>query len=244
MEDIILKAVLLKEITPRRPQINITRLLPKQNAYTLALDNEYKNFAFNEERAPLNKGKWRSEVFKCDWSKALDVEIGTGAGMHFAYLAHKNSARCLVGLELKYKPLIQSIRRAQAMGGINSAICRYHAFNIDLLFAKNEINNVFIHFSDPWVTPRKPKNRVVNKVILERLFEMQREGSFVEFKTDSREYFLWALDEIKQTQYQVEFQTLNLYAEGGKYLAENFPTSFEKIFVRQGIEINYIKLVK
>ena len=40
----------------QRPKINLTRTLPKQNAYTLALDNEFKDFAFNEERAPLNKG--------------------------------------------------------------------------------------------------------------------------------------------------------------------------------------------
>lgn len=228
----------------RRPQINITRLLPKQNAYTLALNNEFKSFAFDEERAPLNKGKWRSEVFKSENSKAVDVEIGTGAGMHFAHRANANLDRFLVGLELKYKPLIQSIRRAQAMGARNSAICRYHAFNIDLLFDNNEINNIFIHFPDPWVTPRKPKNRVVNRQILGWLYDMQREGSFLEFKTDSREYFLWALDEIKETKYKVEFQTLNLYKEGGKYFESNFATTFEKIFVRQGIEINYIKLLK
>ena len=232
------------ENNQRRPQINSTRLLPNQNAYTLALNNEFKSYAFDEERAPLNKNKWRSEVFKCDDAKPVDVEIGTGAGMHFAHRANKNLERNLVGLELKYKPLIQSIKRAQVLGARNTAICRYHAFNIDLLFEKNEINDVFIHFPDPWTTPRKPKNRVVNAQIMNGIYEMQRDGSFLEFKTDSREYFLWALEEIKQTKYKIEFQTLNLYSEGGKYFAENFPTTFEKIFVRQGIEINYIKLVK
>lgn len=232
------------ENNQRRPQINITRLLPNQNAYTLALNNEFKSYAFDEERAPLNKNKWRSEVFKCEDAKPVDVEIGTGAGMHFAYRANKNLERNLVGLELKYKPLIQSIKRAQVLGARNAAICRYHAFNIDLLFEKNEINDVYIHFPDPWTAPRKPKNRVVNTQILNGIYEMQREGSFLEFKTDSREYFLWALEEIKQTKYKIEFQTLNLYSEGGKYFAENFSTTFEKIFVKQGIEINYIKLVK
>lgn len=227
-----------------RPKINLTRLLPKPNAYALALDNEYKEFAFNEERAPLNKGKWRELVFKCDDKKPLDVEVGTGAGMHFAYYANKHLDRNLVGLELKYKPLIQSIRRAQVLGAKNSAICRYHAFNLDLLFGEGEINNMFIHFPDPWVTPRKPKNRVVNRNILSDIYKMQREGSFLEFKTDSREYFLWALDEIKETPYKIEFQTLNLYKDGGVYYENNFQTTFEKIFVRQGIEINYIKLVK
>lgn len=228
----------------KRPRINSTRLLPRQNAYTLAINNEYKEFAFDEERAPLNKNKWRSNVFKCEESMPMDVEVGTGAGMHFSHHANKFPNRLLVGLELKYKPLIQSIRRAQAKGLRNSAICRYHAFNIDLLFDKNEVNNIYIHFPDPWVTPRKQKNRVVNRNILKTLFEMQREGSFLEFKTDSREYFLWALEEIKESPYKIEFQTLNLYQEGGKYFEENFQTTFEKIFVRQGIEINYIKLLK
>ena len=132
----------------RRPKINLTRTLPKQNAYTLALDNEFKDFAFNEERAPLNKKKWRSEIFHCSETAFLDLEIGTGSGMHFAYHANKFPERYLVGIELKYKPLIQSIRRARAKGLKNSAICRYHAFNIDLLFAEQELNNVYIHRSE------------------------------------------------------------------------------------------------
>lgn len=228
----------------RRPKINLTRTLPRPNAYTMALDNEFKEFAFNEERAPLNKGKWRSEVFKASDDVAVDVEIGTGTGMHFAKHAAQFPERYIVGLELKYKPLIQSIRRAQLGGLRNSAICRYHAFNLDLVFEKNEINNMFIHFPDPWVTPRKPKNRVVNKNILDWIYEMQRPGSFLEFKTDSREYFLWALDEIRQTKYKIEFQTLNLYKHDNEYKNNNFQTTFEKIFIKQGIEINYIKLVK
>lgn len=235
----------MSEQNEERPQrTNLTRDLPNPNAYAVALDNEFKDFAFNEERAPMNKGKWRSEVFKCSDDKALDVEIGTGAGMYFAYQANKNLDRYLVGLELKYKPLIQSIRRAQAAGERNAAICRYHAFDVDLLFGKEEINNMYIHFPDPWVSPRKPKNRVVNRNILSLIYEMQRPHSFLEFKTDSREYFLWALDEIKETKYRIEFQTLNLYKDGGKYFIENFQTEFEKIFARKGIEINYIKLIK
>ena len=228
----------------KRPRINLTRTLPRPNVYTQALEGEFRDFAFNEERAPLNKGLWREKVFHCGVEKPMDVEIGTGAGMHFGHLAMKHPDRLFVGLELKYKPLVQTIRRAQSTGLRNSAMCRYHAFNIDLLFGEGEINNVFIHFPDPWTTPRKPKNRVVNRVILDWLYDMQRDGSFLEFKTDSREYFLWALDEIKESKYRTEFKTLNLYSENNQYFENNFSTTFEKIFVKQGIEINYIRLVK
>lgn len=230
--------------TFHRPKINLTRTLPVPNAYTTALDGEFSHIAFNEERAPLNKGKWRSDVFKADEQLPMDVEIGTGAGHHFAHYSQKNPSRLVVGLELKYKPLIQSIRRAVVGGAKNAAIARYHAFNIDELFVEGEINNVFIHFPDPWTSPKKPKNRVVNVRILDWLYKMQRPGSFIEFKTDSRVYFLWALEEIKQSKYKVVYETLNLHATDSEYKAQNFMTGFEKIFVKQGIEINYIRLLK
>lgn len=225
-----------------RPKINLTRTLPVPNAYTLALDGEYSHIAFNEERAPLNKGKWRSEVFKTSEALPMDLEIGTGAGDHFAHYARQNPDRLLVGLELKYKPLIQSIRRATKAGCKNAAIARYHAFSIDELFVGGELNNVFIHFPDPWTSPKKPKNRVVNVRILDLLYSMQRPGSYIDFKTDSRVYFLWALEEIKQSKYKVVHQTLNLHQSDFK--DQNFMTGFEKIFVKQGIEINYIRLLR
>lgn len=225
-----------------RREINITRTLPKPNLYALALDNEFSHVAFNEERAPLFKGKWRQEVFKCDVDTPVDLEIGTGNGFFFAHRAFMNPKRKLLGIEVKYKPLIQAIRRAVRAGCENAAVVRFHAFNISELFEENELNDVFIHFPDPWTTPLKPKNRIVNREHLNLLYKMQKPGSKLEFKTDSREYFLWALEEIKNTPYAVEFQTLDLHRS--ERSAQNFMTGFEKIFVKQGIEINYILLRK
>lgn len=225
-----------------RPRISITSKLPKPNAYVQALDGEYRDYAFNEERVVLNKGNWRDSIFKVPHEAPIDLEIGTGNGTHFAHYAAKNPNRCLVGFELKYKPLIQTIRRVVDVGGKNARIARYHGQNIDEVFAIGELNNVFIHFPDPWVTPKKPNKRIVSRHFLNRLFEIQRPGSFVEFKTDSRDYFLWALEEIAQTPYQQILKTLNLHQSG--LVPDNFVTTFERIFIRQDIEINYIKLQK
>jgi tRNA (guanine-N7-)-methyltransferase len=225
-----------------RPQINITSELPRQNAYTLALNNEYKHVAFDEVRVLGNQGKWRSEVFKVDDSVPMDVEVGTGNGTHFAHHVKKHPGRTLVGLELKYKPLIQTIRRALDAGCKNAAITRFHAFNIDQLFNLGEINDVYIHFPDPWTSPKKPKNRFVCQKNLDLLYDLQRPGSKIDFKTDSREYFLWALPEIKASKYKVVFETLDLHNSEMK--DENFETAFEKIFLRQGIQINFIRLIK
>lgn len=226
----------------RRPQLSSTKNIPRPNEYILALDGEYKDFAFNEERAPLNKGQWRSQVFHVADTVPVDLEIGTGNGTHFHFRSLGNPQRCIVGLELKYKPLIQTIRGCRRNGAVNAAVCRYHAMNIDLLFEKQEINDVFIHFPDPWVTPRKPNNRFVNARVLDELYELQRPGSYLNFKTDSREYFLWSMEQIRTSKYKIEFETLDLHKSA--YQEQNFMTQFEKIFTRQGIEINFVRLKK
>lgn len=227
-----------------RPRINSTKDLPVQTKYSKALDGELRKVAFSEERAPLNKGVWRKSVFEVPEEMPMDIEIGTGAGVHFAVQAARATDRAIVGIELKYKPLIQSIRRALASGAQKVAICRLHVFNIDLCFAPGEINNIYIHFPDPWTSPRKPKNRIVSEWMLNLLFELQRPGSFLEYKTDSREAFNWSLEEIAKTKYKIEFQSFDLHSETNQYRENNVQTVFEKIFIRQKIPINYIKLIR
>ncbi|MGE5085986.1 MAG: tRNA (guanine(46)-N(7))-methyltransferase TrmB [Bacillota bacterium] len=225
-----------------RRRINITTDLPHQTDYTLALNGRYSHIAFDEVRAPLNKGKWRSDVFKADANLPMDLEVGTGNGTHFAHYAQKNPQRLVVGLELKYKPLIQTIRRADNAGCKNAAVARFHAFNVAELFELGEIDNVFIHFPDPWTSPKKPKNRFVQKLNLDLLFDLQKPGSIIEFKTDSLVYFDWAMDEIRQSKYNILFETRDLHNSPIK--AENFETAFEKIFLREGIKINFVRLQK
>ena len=226
----------------RRPQISVTKNLPFPTEYVTALENECAHVAFSEERAPRNQGLWRSQVFNVTTDTPMDVEIGTGNGTHFRHHVTKNPGRCLVGLELKYKPLIQTIRSALREGCKNAAICRYHAMNIDLLFSTNEINDVYIHFPDPWVSPRKPRNRFVNRRVLGMLAQLQRPGSQIEFKTDSREYFDWAMEEIKESSYKIIYSTFDLH--NSEKSVGNVITTFERIFMRKNIPINYVLLQK
>lgn len=221
-------------------RINLTRTLPKPNQYTLALDGEFRDYAFNEERTPLNKGQWKTKFTNSQLP--IDLEVGTGAGYFFQHQTLKHPERNLVGIEIKYKPLIQTIRRALHAGAKNAVISRFHAFDLEMMFEKGEINNVFVHFPDPWTSPKKPKNRFVQLRNLDILYDLQKPGSFLEFKTDSLVYFEWALEEIKKSRYKVEFVTFDLHQS--EKVSDNFITGFEKIFINQGIKINYILLRK
>lgn len=224
---------ILEQSSPlKRRQICLTKNLPKQNQYTLALENEFSAYAFSEERAPSHKGQWREKVFSADGSTTLDLEIGTGIGKHFSHYVKSNPDRLVLGIEIKYKPLIQTIRKTLLQGSKNAAVIRYHAFNIEELFAENELDKIIIHFPDPWTSPRKPKNRVMRREMLNLFYRLQKASSVIEFKTDSLEYFEWALEEVPHSKYKLEFATRDLHQSERK--DQNFVTTFESIFLKKG----------
>ncbi len=222
--------------------IRLTKNIPKPTYYAAAIDGEFANYSFNEERAHAFRGKWREDVFKVNESVPFDLEIGTGNGFYFAHHAISYPERCLLGIEIKYKPLIQSIRRALRQGCENARIARYNANYIWELFKDNELDNVYIHFPDPWVKRSKKKNRLINAKFLLEMHKKQKENSFIEFKTDSLDYFIWAHEFFKASEYVIEDLTYDLHSS--KFASTNFVTHFEKIFIKQDIKINYLKAYK
>jgi tRNA (guanine-N7-)-methyltransferase len=225
----------------KRPNLNKTKSLKRPNNYTLALLEDYAQYAFHEEEAPKMKGIWRKSMGLKE-TTPLDLEIGLGNGLHFAHYASNNPNRAIVGVELKYKPLIQSIRRALKAGAKNARAIRYHAFNLDLVFEPEEIQDVFVYFPDPWTSPRKPDNRILNPRMMALLYSLQRSQSTLFFKTDSKEAFEWCLNKFENSQYKISFVTRDLHQS--KKAQTNFVTQFESIFLRKGLPIYYLEAKK
>ncbi len=221
-------------------RVSKTASIPFPNEYILALQGEYASWTFDEERAPLQKGHWRDRVFAVSKETPLDLEIGTGNGLHFAHRAVDHPNRCLLGIELKYKPLIQSIRRVRRVGMENARMARYNAYLVSQLFEPGELNDVFIFFPDPWEKLRQHKHRLIQDAFLMQLFEVQRPGSHLIFKTDSRDYFEWALERFKRSPYRIAGHTFDLHTS--EFASTNFVTQFESIFMRQGLKIGYALL--
>jgi tRNA (guanine-N7-)-methyltransferase len=221
--------------------ISRTRDIKRPNEYILALNGEFSEWTFDEERAPECKGKWR-EILKISADAPVDVELGTGNGYHFAHQAVSHPERGLVGFELKYKPLIQSIRRAVRGGAVHARAVRYNAAMITDIFAQQEVDNIFIHFPDPWEKLRSHKHRMIQDEFLKRLHFVQKPGGRIEFKTDSREYFDWAMERFERSPYKIAGHSYDLH--NSEFASRNFMTHFEKLFTRQGLPTHFAELLK
>ncbi|NJL24294.1 MAG: tRNA (guanine-N7)-methyltransferase [Calothrix sp. SM1_5_4] len=218
-------------------RVSRTDTIPVPNEYILALQGEYAPWSYDEQRAPRFRGRWREDAFAAGPETPLDLEIGTGNGLHFAHHAIQHPGRCVLGLELKYKPLIQSIRRCRRAGQDNARMARYNAYLLPELFAEGELDDVFIFFPDPWEKSRQHKHRLIQDEFLEKLFKIQRPGSRLIFKTDSPGYFDWALERFLRGPYKVTAYTHDLHKS--VHATSNFVTQFESIFIRQGLSIGW-----
>jgi len=227
-------------------KIGLTKNIKSPNKYIQALSKDYKDWIFNEEQAPLYKGKW-SLVFSQKAKQKnlkIDLEIGIGTGIHFSQLCLKNPDRCFIGIELKYKPLIQSIRRARKNKLKNMKGLRYNAKAIEDLFEKEEIDNVYLHFPDPWLKKKsQKKHQLIQADFCKKLYDIQKNSSFLEFKTDSLKYFKASLKYFKQAGYKVETINKDLYLNKNLALTHEM-SQFELIFFKKQEPIKYALLTK
>lgn len=235
-----LKNVDIPEDNGLKFRLTPTQDIPNPNEYVKLLCGEYRDYAFDENRVTAFKGRWRQQVFANN--QPLDVEIGTGNGFHFAHYAEKNPHRNVVGLEVKFKPLIQAIRRALRAGAQNARIARFNASHLYQIFEKQEVDNLIIHHPDPWPKPRHWKHRLIQDEFLEQIYELQKPGGIVEFKTDSRDYFDWTMQKLRQSKYRILQSTTDLH--NSALSDQNFQTHFENLFANKGVKINLVRFTK
>lgn len=226
-------------------QIPLTKNIRFPNSYIQALYTEYKDWAFDESTAPRLKGKWKQKAFNKP-NTPLHLEIGPGNGKHLARLCLQQPEDCFLSIELKYKPLIQSLRRVRRNNSSNGKMIRYNARLIEDLFDPEELNNVYIHFPDPWLKKKKQKkHQLIQTEFCKSLYSRQKPGSFLEFKTDSEDYFRQSVRLLKQAGYKLNRHSLHLYEKErpNRELMSRL-SQFELLFFQKQIPIKYALLAK
>ena len=227
-------------VLPSQLQINKTKHIKFPNKYIQSLYNDFKEWAFDEESASHWRGQWRKSVFQTSKDSLLHLEIGPGTGNHFSQLCFNHPKEYFVAIELKYKPLIQTIIKTRTLDCYNGRMIRHNAKLLDCLFKKKELNNIYIHFPDPWPKTKHKKNRLITNDFVQKLKSVQKSNSLLEFKTDSRNYFLKSVAIFNNFGYEQIKYSENLY-ENQKINKKKLETlsQFELIFFQKQLPIYY-----
>lgn len=179
------------------------------------------------------KGKWKQEIFESE--KPLYIEIGMGKGRFIMELAKQNPDINFVGIEKYSSVLLRAIQKMESMETPleNLVFIRMDAENINDVFDEEEVDRIYLNFSDPWPKDRHAKRRLPSRQFLERYDHILKKDGVVEFKTDNKDLFMFALEEAPIANWNVIEKTYDLHNDE-KMNEGNIMTEYEERFSSMG----------
>ena len=182
------------------------------------------------------KGAWKQQMFHND--HPIVLELGCGKGEYTIALAECFPEKNYIGIDIKGARLWKGAKYAteHAMG--NVAFIRTRIEFIESLFAANEIDEIWLTFSDP--QERKPRKRLTHPRFLDSYRRMLAPGGIIHLKTDSRLLHRFTLETARCNGLTVLENDDDIYGSGRADDLLSIQTFYEKNFLAQGIPITYL----
>ena len=175
-------------------------------------------------------GTW-SQVFGN--SNPVHIEIGMGKGRFITTLASMNPDINYVGIEKYSSVLLRAVEKQDELCLPNLRFIRMDAENITSVFGKEEVDRIYLNFSDPWPKDRHAKRRLTSRQFFARYNEILKSTGRVEFKTDNRPLFDFSVEEVNEAGWKLSVCTYDLHNDE-KLMEGNVMTEYEERFSSQG----------
>jgi len=216
----------------------------KDKLRRFAAIKEFKNVFEPIMNQPSDlKGKWRSEVFKN--SNPIVLELGCGKGEYSVGLGKQHPEKNFIGVDLKGNRIYIGAKEALELNLENVVFLRSRIDFITNFFAENEVDEIWLTFSDP--QPKKPNKRLSSPPFINRYRQILKKGGIVHMKTDSDLLFEYTQEQIEEQKYECLEFTRDLYESLPENLDEetkaifHIKTHYEKLFTSRGHVIKYCK---
>jgi len=207
-----------------------------------------------EERVVLQpkayKGRW-SEAFGND--KPIHVELGMGKGRFISLMSLRHPEWNFIGIDM-YDELIRkgsekadetreawSAENGGAQPPNNLRLALGNIEGIEEMFAPNEIERIYLNFSDPWPKTRHANRRLTHANFLTKYREILNEDGEIHFKTDSRSLFEFSLNQFAEMELMMRNISLDLHGQGSP--PNNVMTEYEMKFSGLGDPIHRVEVI-
>lgn len=177
-----------------------------------------------------HKGNWR-EVFGNEGP--IRIEVGMGKGQFIYQLAQNNPQVNYIGIEKYSSVLLRALQKMEKESLPNLFFIRMDAEEIAEVFGKEEIDRIYLNFSDPWPKDRHAKRRLPSGEFLKRYDLFLKKDGVLEFKTDNRDLFDFALGELEGAGWKAVQVTFDLHHDP-EMSEGNIMTEYEEKFSALG----------
>lgn len=194
------------------------------------------------EQVPFDmKGHWREEYFHND--NPIVLELGCGKGEYTVELARLYPNVNFIGVDIKGSRMWTGATQALNDGLENVAFLRTNIEIIDRFFAPDEVQEIWLTFSDPQM--KNPRKRLTSTFFMERYRRFIVDGGIIHLKTDSNFLFTYTTYMVEKNNLPLLFRTEDLYhtdnidEQTQKILSIH--TYYENQWIARGLNIRYMK---
>ena len=105
---------------------------------------------------------------------------------------------------------------------------------------KNDVDRIYLNFSDPWPKSKHEKRRLTSKNFLEKYDNVFKGKKEIFQKTDNFDFFEYSRKSFLEYGYEIKNLTYDLHNED----IFNIPTEYEEKFSAKGVKINRLEAYK
>ena len=178
----------------------------------------------------LYKGKW-NELFGNN--NPLHIEIGCGKGQFMSTLAKLNPGINYIAIEKFDSVLLRCLEKIINDDIPNLKIAVMDAAVLGTYFADDEVDRIYLNFSDPWPKSHHAKRRLTSPLFLDLYKHVLKDEGEIHFKTDNRGLFEYSLESFNNNGFKLSHISLDLHKDTEKY-PDNITTEFEDKWSKLG----------
>ena len=172
------------------------------------------------------------EIIKENEGKKVYLEIGMGKGDFITALSQLDKDNIYIGIEVSPPVLALAIKKLKRYEEENNTrldnlyFMSFDAIELSEMFLENQIEKIYLNFSDPWPKKKHAKRRLTSSKFLDEYKKVLKENGQIEFKTDNRGIIEYSL--VSMQNYGLKF--IEVYLDLHKTDVFNIETEYEKKF--------------
>lgn len=182
------------------------------------------------------KGLFSEKLFGNEHT--LSLEIGMGKGKFIYEMAKRDPARNFIGIERYDSVLLKAIKRREKEEEDGTILKNLYYMSMDArllteIFSPEEIDTIYLNFSDPWPKKRQANRRLTSPVFLKLYEQVLSKDGHIEFKTDNRDLFDYSLESFQENGWDILAKSFDLHHDG-RLSDGNIMTEYEEKFSAKG----------
>lgn len=178
-----------------------------------------------------HKGRWK-DVFKN--SHPIYIEIGMGKGDFIIENAKRYPHINFIGIEKFPSVLVGAVKKLDddSLDLPNLRLMKEDATFLNEVFEDNEVDRIYLNFSDPWPKKKHAKRRLTSHTFLPIYQKILKDNEKLILKTDNRTLFEFSL--ISFQQFHMDFHDVCLDLHHSEGYEDNIETEYERKFSPYG----------